>query len=132
MSPSWQLKLAFFKPKHAKYNLTYFPGLRPRRTQGSTWQNCKIEQKRRSGESLPSSVSSPYSLPSSSSLPLPTSLLLPFPLPMPLSSHPYYCYLQLYTSYSTFLLHWQDFRKPILHPKKRLKSSKTLKMSLKK
>ena len=37
-----------------------------------------------------------------------------------------------HTSYLSFLLHWQDFRKPNFTPKKRLKAPKTLKMSLKK
>ena len=36
-----------------------------------------------------------------------------------------------HTSYLSFLLHWQDFRKPNFTPKKRLKAPKTLKMSLK-
>ena len=38
----------------------------------------------------------------------------------------------LHTSYLSFLLHGQDFRKPNLHPKKQLKTPKTLKISLKK
>ena len=37
----------------------------------------------------------------------------------------------LHTSYLSFLLQWQDFRKPNFTPKKRLKAPKTLKMSLK-
>ena len=37
-----------------------------------------------------------------------------------------------HTSYLSFLLHRQDFRKPNFTPKKRLKAPKTLKMSLKK
>ena len=37
-----------------------------------------------------------------------------------------------HTSYLSFLLHWQDFRKPNFTPKRRLKAPKTLKMSLKK
>ena len=38
----------------------------------------------------------------------------------------------VHTLYLSFLLHRQDFRNQNLHPKRRLKSPKTLKMSLKK
>ena len=42
------------------------------------------------------------------------------------------CVASVHTSYLSFLLHRQDFRKPNFTPKKRLKAPKTLKMSLKK